>query len=240
MKHLLWASFALLAGGGLALGLRASPPAVVHVAVPAQQSPLQASRCPRHTLEDDGVCIPVPRMPGSPLAADRFRLPVAGRARVLPLRHAPVPSTFRSAAGRAPRALLIRSAPDSPVTCASALRDARVTELSDRVVLIAGQLANAAGDGDAGAGMSADGEITLAVAGLSTLDPALEVGAPCTAQTLLGTSSDAVVLFVVESPDAGADAVRLEHLLLPAAAPSPEAPSPKAPVPSSPAQGTSL
>jgi hypothetical protein len=86
-----------------------SPPAAhILVSPPPTHSAIAASRCPPRTLEDRGVCIPVPvakeqtasaelvpLQPGRPTQLTAYRLPVPGVARLVNLSEAEVPPRFR-------------------------------------------------------------------------------------------------------------------------------------------------
>jgi len=105
------------------LALSRPPRATVWVQPPAS-SALPTARCPAHTLEDEGVCIPVPkpqsadpegyiaRLPERPDELAQYRLPLQGPAELVAAEAAPVPEQLR----RPGQALAIRCASPTPIT----------------------------------------------------------------------------------------------------------------------------
>lgn len=82
-------------------------------------------RCPRGTLEEDGLCVPVPnaqpvtapqtaiaKLPERPTELSAYRLPMAGEASWLALEQAEVPLLFRVSG----QALQVNTAPGLPLT----------------------------------------------------------------------------------------------------------------------------
>ena len=108
IRKLLWAaSFSLLGASSIALLCSRQQPRVVvqrslspaHIGATSARDP---SRCPYRTLEDHGVCVPVPRthsghdesddfvpkLPERPQSTESYRLPGTGRGAFVPLREA--------------------------------------------------------------------------------------------------------------------------------------------------------
>ena len=216
MKHLLWLSLATLGLGVLALWLRPHSTPVLHVARSPELEDAPASRCPRHTLEDDGVCIPVPRLhpPSKALPDGKYVLPVLGRATLVPAERAPLPDSIADSLRDDTPTLLLRTRPGSQVSCTTALHDARIVNIAAASLTIAGELAGGPADADAGAGTVT---VQLTFAGFQTISEKLSPGSACGAETHLGLSRDVLVLFSSAGSDAGADTVPLHRLLAPSA-----------------------
>jgi hypothetical protein len=98
------------------------------VAVPATATERSPSRCPPRTLEDHGVCIPVPLpkagdtdapivplLPNRPKELEAYRLPVAGQSEWVDLKDAPIPAQFAVAG----QSLAIATSQSADITRAS-------------------------------------------------------------------------------------------------------------------------
>lgn len=204
--QLLWVIAAVCALSGLGLLLWPNHSARVAVAPVSAQPSWPEPRCPARTLEDDGVCIPVPAAPETssqtlalqsdrPAKWDAYQLPVAdASASLVPLQWAPIPEEFRVAGS----ALVLRAVPGAAVRCATTPQSPAEIVALDR---------------DAGwllmRHRSTEQAKTLLrlqlLAGLNLTAEVTE-GAACEPGLILGRASDAVTLAVRRVEPATADA----------------------------------
>lgn len=205
--RLQWLLAALCVLGGVALLLwPRSPTTTVAVTTTATQPSWPKPRCPARTLEDDGVCVPVPPPPETaarmlalqadrPKTWDAYRLPIAGAsASLVALQQAPVPAAFRVAGG----ALVLRAAPGTPVRCPFAAEDTAHVAAVDRE---AGWLLFRHRSQKQATPLIR----LLLLAGLKELNPELVEGSRCEPELVVGRAQDALSLALRRVESAAVD-----------------------------------
>jgi hypothetical protein len=188
MKGLVWATAVLAAVSALALlGVRQRQGALL-VSPPPAIAATALARCPDFTLEDNGVCLPLPRPTSGgkpPGKVDWVSAEALLSAFYVPWRDAPVPQQLIDKAPAEFRALLVRTRVGSEVRCATSLPDPVVSHIGkapdDTWVLTVGS--------------KADPARTVSIANLTALAPNVLVDSPCANGTILGTSGDALVVW---------------------------------------------
>lgn len=188
MKGLVWATAALATSSVLALlGLRHRQGSLL-VSPPPALAATAAARCPDFTLEDNGVCLPIPRPPGASkglVSVDWVAAADVLSAFHVPWRDAPIPEQLIPKAAADFRVLLVRTRVGSEVRCATALPEPVVTHLGkapDETWVLT-------------LGSKSDPSRTVSIANLSKLAANIVVGSACPSGTPLGTSGDALVVW---------------------------------------------
>ncbi len=193
--RLLWFAAVVCALASAGLLLWPDAPARVAVAVVTAQPNWPKPRCPARTLEDDGVCIPVPAAPETaaqtlalqsdrPRPWDAYQLPVEGAvASLVPLQWAPVPEPFRVAGN----ALVLRAVPGAPVRCVAAPQSTTEIVALDRD---AGWLLMRHRSAEPGKPLLR----LLLLGGVEALAADITEGSPCEPGLVLGRALDAVTL----------------------------------------------
>lgn len=161
---------------------------VILINTPPSAAPTSHARCPDYSLEDDGVCLPlspsrvgVSGLDGNDWVSQEDLISSFDVA----WRDAPIAPSRRDALPGSTPVRLTRTRVGAPVSCGTALVDARVKHVestSDGAWLVVV------------GGVAANGETQRHVlAGLTAVAPALRAGAPCSPTTTLGTSGDVLV-----------------------------------------------
>lgn len=190
MKGLVWATAALGALALLALVAVRERAGVLVVNPPPAIAATAAARCPEFTLEDNGVCLPLPRPSGARKAGVAVSWVAEGDALsafMVPWRDAPVAPELASALSPSAPALLVRTRVGSPVACAAPFDDAVVTR-ADQLPSGAWVISLVS---------HADAARTVTMTGLTALAPQISVGAACPSGGPLGASGDTLVVWGV-------------------------------------------
>lgn len=161
--------------------------ASVLVSPPPAVAAMDQARCPPHTLEDNGVCLPLLRPAERPGAGthEGWVAPegLLGTFEV-PWREAPLPEPLAGEARPDFRATMIRARIGSQVRCAAPFDDPVVSHLgktTDSWVLTFVS--------------KSDPVRTVSIANLTTVVETLRVGDACPKETPIGTSGDALVVW---------------------------------------------
>jgi hypothetical protein len=186
---------------------------VILINTPPSAAPTSQARCPDYSLEDDGVCLPlsVPRVGASGLDGnDWVSLEDLISSFDVAWRDAPIAPSRRDDLPRSTPVRLTRTRVGAPVSCGSALEDARIERVESTP------------DGAwfvAIAGVAANGETQRHVlTGFTAVAPALRAGAPCSPTTELGISGDVLVHYAARAAPPTEATATADSSTLPAAA----------------------